>query len=94
MEQLENQMLQEFIINTASDWNKLILDIHYSRNYSMFCKSLLKFFRPLKMKTYHINDSVRINLLTRLRLSFTHLPEHKLRHNFKHALNPLYSCSI
>ena len=30
----------------------------------------------------------------RLRLGFSHFPEHKLRHAFKDILNPLCSCNI
>ena len=33
-------------------------------------------------------------MFTRLRLSFSHLHEHKFRHGFKDTLNPLCSCSI
>ena len=32
-------------------------------------------------------------MLTRLRLGFSHLREHKFRHGFKDTLNPLCSCS-
>ena len=33
-------------------------------------------------------------MLTTLRLSFSHLCEHKFRHGFKDTLTPLCSCSI
>ena len=33
-------------------------------------------------------------MLTRLRLGFSHLREHKLAHGFKDTLNPHCSCSI
>ena len=32
-------------------------------------------------------------MLTRLRLGFSHLREHKFRHDVKDTLNPLCSCS-
>ena len=32
--------------------------------------------------------------LTRLRLGFSHLNEHKFRHNVQNCLNPLCSCSL
>ena len=35
-----------------------------------------------------------MKLLTRLRLGFSHLFEHKFRHNFADSLNPLCSCSL
>ena len=35
-----------------------------------------------------------IKFLTRLRLGFSHLNEHKFKHNFHDCLNPLCSCSL
>ena len=72
-----------FFWSVVSDWNKLNI-----------CKFLLKFIRPVERKTYHSINSVGIKLLTRLKLSFCHLREHKFRNNFKDTLNPLSSCSI
>ena len=48
----------------------------------------------MERKTYHINDSVGIKLLTRLRLSFRYLGEPKFRQNIKGTLNLLCTCSI
>ena len=47
-----------------------------------------------KKKTFNINDSVGVKLLTRLRLGFSHLLEHMFRHGFRDILNPFCSCSI
>ena len=33
-------------------------------------------------------------LLTRIRLGFSHLNDHRFRHNFENCINPLYSCSL
>ena len=55
---------------------------------------LLKFIRPIENSTYKIYDPLGIKLLTRLRLGFSHLSEHKFRHNFADSLNPLCSCSL
>ena len=41
---------------------------------------------------YDIQYSIGLKLLTRLRLKFSHLREHKFRHNFRDTLNPLCSC--
>ena len=35
-----------------------------------------------------------MQLLTRLRLGFSHLNEHKFRHNFRDFLNPLCECKL
>ena len=37
---------------------------------------------------------IGIKLITRLRLGFSYLGEHKFKHNFQDTLNPLRSCSI
>ena len=47
------------------------------------------FIRPAQRKTFNINDSVGVKLLTRLRLGFSHLRDHKFRHGFRDILNPL-----
>ena len=60
----------------------------------MFRKKLLAFIRPLGNDTYGIYDPLGIRLLNRLRLGFSHLREHKFRHNFADTLNPLCSCSL
>ena len=41
-----------------------------------------------------IYGMLRIKLLTRLHPGFSHLLEHKFRHNFTDSLNPLCSCSL
>ena len=33
-------------------------------------------------------------MLTRLRVNFSHLREHKFRHNFRDTINPLCSCGL
>ena len=60
----------------------------------MFRKRLLTFITPLRNDTYGIYDLHGVRLLNRLRLGFSHLREHKLRHNFADTLNPLCSCSL
>ena len=80
--------------NVINEWNKLDPDIRSSTSYNLFRNTLLKFIRPVQRKTFHINGSVEIKLLTRLRLGFSHLHEYKFRHGFRDILNPLCSCSI
>ena len=83
-----------FIPNVIYEWNKLDPDIRSSVSYNLFRNTLLKFIRPLQRKTFNINDSVGVKLLTRLRLGFSHLLEHMFRHGFRDILNPFCSCSI
>ena len=83
-----------FIPNVINEWNKLDPVIRSSTSYNLFCNTLLNFIRPVQRKTFNINDSVGFKLLTRLRLGFSHLREHKFRHGFRDILNPLCPCSI
>ena len=65
------------------EWNKLNPEIRSSGSYNIFHKSLLNFIRPSASKVYNINDTIGIKLITRLHLGFSHLPEHKVQHNFQ-----------
>ena len=89
-EYLKNLFFSSFV----SNWNKLDPNICDSSNYRIFRKSLPKFLGPVEIKPYHINYSVGIKLLTRLRLSFSLLHENKFGCNFKDTWNPLCSCSV
>ena len=40
------------------------------------------------------NPDRKKQLLNRLRVDFSHLNEHKLRHDFADTLNPLWSCCL
>ena len=48
----------------------------------------------MENKTFSIYDPFGIKLLNRLSVDFSHLNEHKFRHNFADTLNPLCSCSL
>ena len=79
---------------TISESNKLDTDIKNIDSLAMFHEKLLTFMRPLENYTYGIYDPLGVRLLNRLRLGFSHLREHKFRHNFTNTLNPLCSCSL
>ena len=62
--------------------------------YASFWKILLNFIRLTGKSTYKINYHLGIILLlTRLRLGFSHLLEHKFTRNFADSLDPLYYAS-
>ena len=82
-----------FFICVIGEWSKLNPEIRSSGSYNIFRKSLLNFIRPSASKVYNINDTISIELITRLRLGFSHLREHKFKHSFQDTLNPLCSCS-
>ena len=74
--------------------NKLVPNIRSSSNYNIFRNALLKFIRPVERNIFNISHSFGIKMLTRLRLGFSHLREHRSNHRFKDTLNPLCSCSV
>ena len=83
-----------FFLYSISEWNKLDPDLRNAKSYSTFRKSLLKSGRPSPNHIYKIHDPLGLKLLTRLRLSLSHLNEHRFNHNFDSCINPLCSCSL
>ena len=55
-----------FIPNDINEWNKLDSDIRSSALYNIFRNKFLKFIGPVQRKTFNINDSKGIKLLTSL----------------------------
>ena len=70
------------LVFTITEWDKLDSDIKNIDSHAMFRKKFLTFIRPLENDTYGIYNPLGVRLLNRLRLGFTHLKEHKSRHNF------------
>ena len=64
--------------STVIEWNNLGLKIRNSETSSAVQKSVLELIRPI-IFNYHSPNGIK--LITRLRLSFSHLRERKLRHN-------------
>ena len=52
----------------------------------------MSFLRTNSDNVFKINNPLGIKLLTRLRDSFSHLNEHKFKHNFQDSVEPLCSC--
>ena len=71
-----------FFPSALRDWVKLDESIRNSESISIFKNKLLSFIRPVQSSIYNIFDQIGIKLLTRLRLEFRHLNEHRFRHNF------------
>ena len=76
--------------------SKLSTEILNSASCQQFWKSLLSFIKPTCSSLFSIHHPVGAKLLVRLRigLGFSHLREHKFKHNFHDTLNPLCSCSL
>ena len=72
------------------EWNELHVSIRTVATLSQFKNELIKCIRPPKRSTFKIDDILGIKLITRIRLGFSHLREHKHRHNF--PVSPICSC--
>ena len=58
-------------------------------SYTAFKNAVLNFIRPKHVDTFEIHSPIRMKLLARLQLGFSHLNEHKFRHKVCDILNPL-----
>ena len=72
--------------------NKFDLEIRNSASLEIFKKHLLNFIRPNSNNVFYINNPLGLKFLTRLRIGFSHLKEHKFKHSFQDSVNPLCSC--
>ena len=68
------------------------MKLRNSKTFFAFKKSILKFVRPSSNYISNYHSPKVIKLITRLRLGLSHLREHKFRHNFQDAFNPICSC--
>ena len=75
-----------------SQWNSLDSRLRDLPSLSCFKSALFEFFRPKSSPTFRIDDHRGFILLTRLRVGFSHLREHKFRHGFQDTLDPFCSC--
>ena len=80
-----------YFSNTLSEWNLLGNEITSANSISEFKRKLLAVFRPPKKLTYNLHDIVGVRNLTKLRVRFSALNEHRFRHNFD-CLSPICDC--
>ena len=59
-----------------------------------FGEIFLSFNRPKENYVLQIHDAKGLKLLARPRLNFSHLNEHKFRHNFKDTVDPMCKCGL
>ena len=81
-----------YFSSTIIEWNKLDSDIRNSETFNIFKSKILKFIRPTAISIFGCHNSIRVKLITRLRLGLSHLREHKFKHGFQDTLNPLCNC--
>ena len=81
-----------FFPSAITEWNKLDCHIKNSDSFAIFKKIILEFIRPKPNSTFNIHNPLGIKYLTRLRVGFSHLKEHKFRHNFQDSRDPMCNC--
>ena len=87
-----NFFKNSFFPTVIIEWKKLDLEIRNSGFQEIFKKNLLNFIRRNSNNVRNINNSLELKFLTRLRIGFSHIKEHKFKHNFQDSVDPLCSC--
>ena len=82
-----------FFPHCTKEWGNLSEELRNIDSINTFKLSILNFVRPRENSVFAVHDVNGLKLLTRLRLNFSHLNEHKFRHNFNDTINPMFSCS-
>ena len=75
-----------------AEWNKLDSSIRDLPSISSFKRAILTFLRPKAAPIFRVADNKGVVFLTRLRVGFSHLCEHKFRHNFSDTVDPFCNC--
>ena len=81
-----------FFPHCAEAWGNLSEELRNIDSINTFKSSILNFDRPRENSVFAVHDIIGVKLLTRLRLDFSHLNEHKFRHNFNDIINTMCSC--
>ena len=77
--------------NCMREWNQLDESIKISPTISVFKRELMSLIRPKKRSLFGFHDIEGVRLLTRLRVEFSDLREHRFRHNFQ-CSSPMCFC--
>ena len=73
-------------------WNALDKDIRKSNTLGEFKGKLLAKIGPSKKSVFEVRDIRGLRCLTKLRVKFSPLNEHKFRHNFD-STSPVCACN-
>ena len=77
-----NRFLNSFFPYCHHNWKNLDLTIKNSQSLDIFKKKFIKTIRPIYRDCFDIRDRRGISLLSKLRLDFSDLREHRFRHKF------------
>ena len=74
------------------EWNNLDSRIRDLPSISSFKRAIFEYLRPTAVSTFRVSNHYGFILLTRLRVGFSHLREHKFRHGFLDTIDPFCNC--
>ena len=83
-----------FFLNVICEWNKLDISICGSTSFLSFKNTILEKIRSSPNSIFGIHNPVGLKFLTKLKMSFSHLREHTLKHNLQDTLNPFCNCQL
>jgi hypothetical protein len=75
------------------NWNKLDDSVKLLPSVTSFKKHLNSFIRPIGSNCYGIRDNFGIKLLTKIRVEFSDLRDHRYNHNFN-CESPICFCGL
>ena len=79
---------------SIKQWCALSDEIRNIVSVNKFKETTISFIRLKENSVFAIHDTKGLKLLTRLRLNFSHLNEHKFRHGFKDTVDPMCRCGL
>ena len=83
-----------FLPSAFLEWSKLDPSLWNSARYNVFRNTILKFIRPSPNKIFQRLTPKGIKLVTRIRLTLSHLREHKFKRNIIDTLNLVSICGL
>ena len=84
----------KYFPSAVLEWNELDSFIWNSETFILFKKLILEFIRPKAKSIFNIHNPMDIKYLTRWRLGFSHLKEHKFKHNSQDSVDSFCSFGI
>ena len=83
-----------FFPSAIIEWNKTDSTSRNSTRFNSFKKSIVKFIRPAPTSIFQCHNPKGIKCITRLRMNFSHLCDHKFKQSFQDTINSLCTCSL
>ena len=83
-----------FFPDATSSWNNMIINFQDISTFTSIKSRLLSLTRPKIKSTFGIHDALGLRYLFQLRVNFTPLRSHKMRHNFSDTPSETCECNL